>query len=348
MPVIKLGAIHEKSLYPPLAQAPGSGSLDQGQARHYRELNIAKTLAWLEQAGRQKLDLVCTRESMSGSLPDGLEPAKNKLALELAEPVPGPLTEKLGRIGRRYGMYIAANFYERAGSLVYNTSVLLDRQGRLCGSYRKAHLPPREKWTVAAGDKVPVFATDLGRVGFAICYDICFPEHTRTLALAGAELVIHQTMGWGSLTSVQHGAALLQARALDNSIYLLVAKNIQPINAAWASSCLIDNRGDFLAKAGGEEEALATASFVPDYARLEEDHFNSLFSGIASSRARLYLERRPDLYGIISSELPDVCLNYRHLADRIDSPEGQAENKAAWQEYNKARSEGRAGKSYHW
>ncbi len=336
MAEIKLGAIHEKSLYPP-AQTASSGQ-DLAQARHYRAENIAKTIAWLHEAGRQKLDLVCTRESFSGS----------DTSLALAEPVPGPLTEELGRISRCYSMYIAANFYERSGGLVYNTSVLIDRQGEILGKYQKVHLPAQEKWTVSAGDQIPVFTTELGRIGFAICYDICFPEHSRALALAGADLVIHQTMGWGGLTSVQQGAALLQTRALDNCFYLLVAKNIQTINSNWASSCLIDNRGNFLAKASGEKEAIAQASLTPDYERLDENHYNSLFSGISSSKARFLLERRPELYEMISQPAPPALAKYHELAGLLNSPAGQAQNKARWQAYGKEKARGQSEREYHW
>ena len=116
-----------------------------------------------------------------------------RAGLSLAQPIPGPWTEELGRLARTHGLYVAmGTIVERASpnGPFYNTAVLLDDRGHIVGTYRKRKLWNGEKAYIAPGGVSPVFETELGRVGLAVCWDLAFPEVIKELALQGAQIVV--------------------------------------------------------------------------------------------------------------------------------------------------------------
>jgi N-carbamoylputrescine amidase len=122
---------------------------------------------------------------------------------DLAEPIPGPTSERLAAAAREHGVVIVASLFERrAAGLYHNTAVVLERDGRLAGRYRKMHIPDDpgyyEKFYFTPGDLgfTPI-ATSVGRLGVLVCWDQWFPEAARLMALAGAELLLYPTaIGW--------------------------------------------------------------------------------------------------------------------------------------------------------
>jgi predicted amidohydrolase len=169
--------------------------------------NLDQFAPLIRQAAMQKADIVC--------LPEGITlVSTGKTFLEVSEPVPGPSTKFLGEIARENGVYVVAGIYEREGPVIYNTAVLLGRDGELQGKYRKVCLPREEiQGGITPGDALPVFETDFGRIGMMICWDVAFPEPARMLALQGAEVILMPIWG-GNLN-------LAKARAIENQIYLV-------------------------------------------------------------------------------------------------------------------------------
>jgi len=113
----------------------------------------------------------------------------------LAEPVPGPITERFQALARELGVVIVLNLFERDGDRTYDCSPVIDADGALLGRTRMVHITEypcfHERQYYAPSDLgAPVFATAVGRVGVAICYDRHFPEYMRALAMAGADLVV--------------------------------------------------------------------------------------------------------------------------------------------------------------
>ena len=188
--LVRIAAIHYR---------PGNTSSPQDNLELFKQHIIS--------AGEQKADIVC--------LPEGITIVGTpKDYVEVSEAIPGPSTEFLGQLAREYNMYIVAGLYERAGPVVYNTSVLIGRDGTLQGKYRKTALPREEiNGGITPGDTYPVFDTDFGRIGMMICWDVFFPEPARMLALQGAEIIFMPIWG-GDLT-------LASARAIENQIYLV-------------------------------------------------------------------------------------------------------------------------------
>lgn len=150
-------------------------------------------------------------------LPEGITViGTGKSYVDVAEPVPGPTTNRLAAVAKRRSTYVAAGIYEREGSTVYNTAVLLDRSGRLIGKYRKNFLPyPEVEGGLTPGNDYPVFRTDFGTIGLMVCYDVFFPDPARALARQGAEIILLPI--WGG------NEVLAQARAIDNRIFLVTS-----------------------------------------------------------------------------------------------------------------------------
>lgn len=171
--------------------------------------NVERFAALVEEAGEREADIVC--------LPEGITVVGTNLGYaEVAEPIPGPTTERLGEAARKAGLYVVAGIYEREAEAVYNTSVLIGRDGTLIGKYRKVCLPREEiDGGITPGTEYPVFDTDFGRVGMMICWDLHYPEVARELAAAGAEVVLMPI--WGG------NETLARARAIENQLYLVAS-----------------------------------------------------------------------------------------------------------------------------
>ncbi|MCX6624145.1 MAG: carbon-nitrogen hydrolase family protein [Acidobacteria bacterium] len=124
-------------------------------------------------------------------LPEGITVVgTGKTDVEVSETIPGPATRALGEIARKKHSYLIAGIYERDGQAVYNTAVLLDREGAVAGRYRKVYLPREEvEAGLTPGNDYPVFQTDFGKIGMMICWDVQYADPARALALRGAEII---------------------------------------------------------------------------------------------------------------------------------------------------------------
>ena len=118
---------------------------------------------------------------------------------DLAEPIPGPSTERFGQIARELQVVIVASLFERrAPGLYHNTAVVLERDGHIAGCYRKMHIPDDpayyEKFYFTPGDLgFHPIQTSVGRLGVMVCWDQWYPEAARLMAMQGAELLIYPT-----------------------------------------------------------------------------------------------------------------------------------------------------------
>lgn len=219
----------------------------------------------VEPFATSRVDLVC--------LPEGITVVgTGKSYAEVSEPVPGPTTERLGALARKLGAYVVAGLYERAGKVVYNTAVLIDRRGQLVGAYRKTHLP-REEWErgITPGDRYPVFETDFGKLGILICWDLQFPEAARALGLQGAEVICLPI--WGG------SEVLARARTIENCLFLVSATYDM-------RSFIVDPAGRVLAEATAQQP-VATAELHLDRPIYQP--------WLGDMKTRTWKERRPDI-----------------------------------------------------
>jgi N-carbamoylputrescine amidase len=199
---------------------------------------------------------------------------------DLAEPIPGPSTERLGKLAATTGCVIVASLFERrAAGLYHNTAVVLDADGRLAGKYRKMHIPDDpgfyEKFYFTPGDLgfTPI-DTAVGRLGVLVCWDQWYPEAARLMALAGAELLLYPTaIGWDPRDDEaekqrQRDAWITVQRghAVANGLPVLACNRVghEPSPAAgdpgiefWGHSFVAGPQGELLAQAAGDETLLS-------------------------------------------------------------------------------------------
>jgi len=206
------------------------------------EQNVALFCHQIDAAGQLGLDILCLPEALTVV-------GTGRNLVECAEPIPGPSTQRLGEAARRHRLWVVAGLVERDGDRIYNTAVLLDRQGNLAGKYRKVHLP-REEWKlgVTPGEEYPVFVTDFGTIAIQICYDWFFPEAEAIFALKGAEIIFAPTWGntWPDQDGRVEGETTFRVRARDNGVYMVPS-------VYDGNSLIIDPMGRILASSNGQE-----------------------------------------------------------------------------------------------
>jgi 5-aminopentanamidase len=261
-----------------------------------KERNLDACVARLEEAAAAGAELLVLPEcAIPGYMFESAEEA-----LPFAEEIPGPSADTLAKECRRLGLHVVCGLLERDGDVLHNAAVLVGPEG-LIGTYRKTHLPflGIDRFVVP-GDELNVYDTPLGRIGVIICYDLRFPEVTRTLALKGADIVCLPT-NFPMAAKVQT-ELITVARAAENRIYLLAANRVgkERTGEFCGWSQIVDPYGTRLAEAGETEEALLVAEVDVQKAR-DKDY-------VIPGEYELYLfgHRRPELYGALVEETQAV------------------------------------------
>jgi len=266
--------------------------------------NLAKAIAQVKAAAQQGAALVCLPE-LFRTLYIGQR--EDHSLFDLAEPVPGPTTEALGKVASELGVVLIASLFERrAAGLYHNTAAVIEADGKLKGIYRKMHIPDDpayyEKFYFTPGDLgFRAFDTRVGTIGTLVCWDQWYPEGARLTALQGANILLYPTaIGWHPAEKAQHGAAQLDAwRTIQRSHAIANGCWVAAVNRVgferldgqgagiefWGHSFLADPFGVVVAEAPADKEALLIAEV--DFARVEEVRRNWPF----------LRDRRTDAYG---------------------------------------------------
>lgn len=276
-------------------------------------------------AGRQGCDIFLLPEHFDSFGSREMEPSGDDFdpkaaRRSIAEPVPGRLTQLIGQVCRQHGMYIIANFTEAAGEKQFNSAVLLGRTGEVEGIYRKTHLCGTEKRVegIDAGDSLPVFDLDFGRIGIAICMDMYFPEVFRVLTLKNAEIIFwpHQTYG----PSEEMILVTARARAIDYGCYLVGANFASPDyfapyapGHAYTGRAFVINPDGVLLCDTGHTPGAAFAEIDLACPRLGKDIVAARRAGIDHLREDLLHFRRPELY----RKIVEPCDNAAMLEGRF-------------------------------
>ena len=211
---------------------------------------------------------------------------------ELAESIPGPSTEKMEELARQNNIHIIYGMAERtreAGAVLHNTAVLTSPSGTI-GCYRKTYLPTHsvfeEKRYFRQGYDIPVYSTDIGKIGMIVCYDIFFPETARLLRLKGAELIA--CISASPAVRRNYFETLTIARALENTVYLAYANlaGIEDGLQFWGGSRIIMPNGKIAVQAKYDNEDLVYC--VIDYTDLERTE--TFIPVLRDLRPELYAE----------------------------------------------------------
>jgi predicted amidohydrolase len=229
-------------------------ALCQLVASRTKSENLDAAVRALREARRRGADLALLPEVFMAFIhpKDAVKPA------DVAEPLDGPFVAGLAAEARSQRLYVGCGLWETApGERVrsFNTTVLIGPDGRVLLAYRKTHLYDafafHESDLIVAGNEPPeAVATPLGTLGLLVCYELRFPELTRRLALAGADVLLLPAAWIAGPLKDEHWTTLVKARAIENTIYVAAAN--QTGNVSTGKSMLVDPMGVAVADAGEE------------------------------------------------------------------------------------------------
>ncbi len=232
--------------------------------------NLHESEAGIRAAARQGAQLVLLQELHTSLY---FCQHEDTTLFDLAEPIPGPSTEFLGRLAAELKIVIVGSLFERrAPGLYHNTAVVLERDGKLAGIYRKMHIPDDpgyyEKFYFTPGDLgFQPIPTSVGKLGVLVCWDQWYPEAARMMALAGADLLLYPTaIGWNPRDEPEEQQrqrdawiTIQRAHAVANGLPVLVANRVGfeadpsgqwPGAQFWGHSFVAGPQGEFIATAG--------------------------------------------------------------------------------------------------
>ncbi len=243
--------------------------------------NRARQLRLAEAAGKKGARIFCTQELFASQY---FCQSEEHRFFSLAESIPGPSTEALAKIAKRYSMVIVASLFEkRASGLYHNTAAVIDADGSLLGIYRKMHIPDDpyyyEKFYFTPGDTgFKTWQTKHAKIGVLICWDQWFPEGARLTAMGGAEILFYPTaIGWHPAEKAEYGKAqheswelMQRSHAVANGCYVVAPNRIgheiirgvdrKPVHPDgiqfWGQSFICQPNGQIAAKASVEKEEL--------------------------------------------------------------------------------------------
>jgi N-carbamoylputrescine amidase len=198
------------------------------------EENLENIIQWVQKAKEEKADFVLFPElSITGYW-------ENPIAFWSAEKIDGESVTKLIAAAKENEIYLSAGLLEKdEAGVCYNTQIIVGPEG-FVGKYRKTHMPVTEYFVTAKGYQLPVFPVNIGdepaNFGINICYDNCFPEPSRILALKGMNVLLSPfAFGmnkWDSEDDLENQIKAqdawkkavmryLPARAHDNNVYVV-------------------------------------------------------------------------------------------------------------------------------
>ncbi len=219
-------------------------------------------------------------------------------ALDTAEPIPGPLADRVATRSAELGVVTVFNMYELGGDgRRYDSSPVFDRDGTLLGVTRMLHITDytcfHERMYYAEGDRgAPVYETAAGRIGVAICYDRHYPEYMRRLGEQGAELVVIPQAGAVGEWPEGLYEAEIRVAAFQNGYFAALCNRVgaeERLTFA-GESFVVDPEGSVIARGPGGEEAVVLADIDP------------AACGTSTARRLFWRDRRPDVYREWSSD----------------------------------------------
>jgi len=276
------------------------------------EHNLQHAASLVEQAAVQGAEVICLPELFCSQY---FCQREDPDLFDLAESVPGPSTESLGRIAKERKVTVIAPIFERrAAGLYHNSAAIIDSTGKVSGIYRKMHIPDDpayyEKFYFTPGDLgFRAFDTQVGRIGTLICWDQWYPEGARLTAMRGANILFYPTaIGWHPREKEEFGPSqrdawrtIQRSHAIANGIYVAAVNRVgheKPKEGGdgiefWGSSFLCDPFGVMIADGSVDNEQILIGEVDPR--RIEDVRRNWPF----------LRDRRIDAYGGIEQRFLD-------------------------------------------
>jgi N-carbamoylputrescine amidase len=229
--------------------------------------NLAQAEARIEDAAARGATVVCLQELYRSRY---FCQTEENAVFDLAESIPGPTTERLGRVAATRNVVVIAPIFERrAAGIYHNSAVVIDETGKVAGLYRKMHIPDDpgyyEKFYFTPGDlDFIAHRTSRGSLGVLICWDQWFPEAARLTAMSGAQILFYPTaIGWTAdmdpamRKRLQSGWETVQrSHAIANGVFVVAVNRVGVEGAIefWGNSFVADPFGEVLARASSSQE----------------------------------------------------------------------------------------------
>jgi 5-aminopentanamidase len=233
-----------------------------------QEATTEKICSWFDEAAEDGADVVIFPELI---LAAGY--SLGETFRKVAETADGPNMRRFRDRARLHGINGIVGFAEPgSGNRIHNSAAFVDRQGGVVGVYRKSHIFVATESFFAPGSALPVYDTDIGRVGIPICYDLEFPEPARVLALHGAELLLTMTAHWSGSGTVGTPENFLRtiysARALENRLPIVMCNRVGYDPGLDDEFCglsrIVDSEGMVIAEMDERSEGMITANIDLD------------------------------------------------------------------------------------
>ena len=285
--------------------------------------NLANQIRLAEKAAKAGAKIICTQEMFRSQYFCQIEDHR---FFKLAETIPGPSTDGLGKIARKNKVVIIASLFEkRAAGLYHNTAVIIETDGSIKGIYRKMHIPDDplyyEKFYFTPGDAdgehggFRAWDTTHGKIGVLICWDQWYPEGARLTALQGAEILFYPTaIGWHPSEKKEYGVAqheswelIQRSHAIANGCYVCAPNRIgtekifdasgKPASKDgiefWGQSFVASPNGQIVKKASTDREEVIVVPCDLEKVEFSRTHWPFL------------RDRRIDAYGNLTKRFVD-------------------------------------------
>jgi N-carbamoylputrescine amidase len=264
-------------------------ALIQQLSTNDKKENLYKGLQALKKAAQQEANIVCFSELAFEPFYPQLRAKSN--VLELAETIPGPTTKAFASLAAHLNVVVVLNLFERDGNNTYDTTPVINTDGKLLGKTRMVHIPDYDRFHERSyykqGDLgAPVYNTVFSKIGIAICYDRHFPEYMRALRLAGAEVVIVPQAGIVDEWPNNLYRAEMQVASFQNGYFIALCNRIgKESKLEFAGESFVCNpEGKVIAQASRGTEEILICDL--DLNLVNESYAKKLF----------LRDRRPDLY----------------------------------------------------
>ncbi len=272
--------------------------------------NLEKAVERIHQAAGQGAQIVCLPELFRSQY---FCQTEDHAKFNLAEPVPGPTTDRLGTIARELEVVLIVPLFERrAPGIYHNVAAVIDADGACLGKYRKMHIPDDplyyEKFYFAPGDLgFQAWNTRFGRIGVLICWDQWYPEAARLTTLHGAQILFYPTaIGWhpaekAAVGGGQHSAweTIQRSHAIANGVYVAAVNRVGHEGARpggiefWGASFVSDPFGQVVTR--GPHDAEGTLIAACDLEQVDA----------VRTQWPFLRDRRPDAYQDLTSRYLD-------------------------------------------
>jgi len=264
-------------------------ALIQQNASMDREANRQKGLSAVKEAARNGAQIIGFAElAFEPFYPQ--KPASGYV-LRFAETIPGHTTERFAALAKESEVVIVLNLFERERNKTFDTSPVIDADGKIQGITRMVHITDypcfHERGYYSPGDKgAPVYDTAYGKIGVAVCYDRHYPEYMRALALKGAEIVFIPQAGAVDEWPDGLYEAEMRVTAFQNGYFTALCNRVgeEEFLTFAGESFICDPYGEVIARAGKQSEEILYCDV--DLKQVKTSHAKKLFLA----------DRRPELY----------------------------------------------------